>query len=691
MKMNKTLLLGFSLLTILLLVVLFPWLLSAQNPYALSLIKFWLNDAGALQIATAPYPPGPSNLIGSDQLGRDLLSFLAYGTRLTLGLALGVMVGRMILAIPVGIWAGMGNPIAKRSIDRFNLVLTTIPPLLIAIIVLRIDLFTSLYKAESIALFIFTLSLLGWSKLAAVVYKSTEHIMSETYILSEKAIGKSELKIVFEHLIPHLLPELVILAVMEIAAALTLLMQLGIFSIFIGNLKIIKDSSSGGYSYFNVSFEPEWSSLLGSARDYIRVAPWIALSAGFMFFYTVLAFNLLGEGLRQHYQALKASPQIKRVSTYRKSLPWLITIIALFAISLWPQSINYEPVYDKSMFKADTQDALTELIHKQLKTEGMEALSSDGYIQSFNAAPSFMTKSSSLSLNGEILTNEAYQILAGSNVSASAKIVDGTALVFDQTDLSGLCLLVDTKLVSFNQLLNNAKNLKERGAAAVLISNETPSGSPLAAPLPIISLSKQQPLIGSKFQLELLGQTQEGLGKNFAATFKGSEPTLAHNQVILLMDYHSLNPQNQGEKLSFYFNLIHNLSTHRKELKRSISIVLTDGNEGLHHYAQHGLIQNKNVNLVLDLRALEGKSFDKLSFSDTLSPISRYYGYVFAKQFKTLAKPVLAERPMLLSDENAWLFKTNGLTTLNFKASPGDKSSEALTKLLLKSILINGR
>lgn len=601
------------------------------------------------------------------------------------------MAGRMILAIPIGIWAGMGNQFAKRSIDRFNLVLTTIPPLLIAIIVLRIDLFTSLYKAESIALFIFTLSLLGWSKLASVVYKSTEHIMSETYILSEKAIGKSNLRIVFEHLMPHLLPELVILAVMEIAAALTLLMQLGIFSIFIGNLKIIKDSSSGGYSYFNVSFEPEWSSLLGSARDYIRVAPWIALSAGFMFFYTVLAFNLLGEGLRQHYQALKASPQIKRVSVYKRGLPWLLAIASLFAVSLWPQVIQYESVYSQSMFKADSQDALTEIIRKNLEAQGLEALSLDGFNQTFSAAPSFIAKSSDVSLDGQPLSKDEYQILAGLSASVNAKIIDGTALVFDETDLNGLCLWVDTKLVSFNQLLTNAKALKDRGVTAILISSEVPSGNTLAAALPIISLSKSQNLVGSTCKIELLGQTQDGLGQNFAGTFKGSEPTLAHNQVILLMDYHSLNPEKQGEKLSFYFNLIHNLSNHRKELKRSISVVLTDGNEGLYHYAQHGLIQNKNVNLVLDLRVLDGKSFDKLSFSDTLSPISRYYGYVFAKQFKTLAKPVLAERPMLLTDENAWLFKTNGLTTLTFKASPGETPPEELTKLLLKSILINGR
>ena len=74
---------------------------------------------------------------------------------------------------------------------------------------------------------------------------------------------------------------------MEIAQVLTLMMQLGLFSVFIGNLKVVKDSAREGYSFFNITFEPEWSSLLGTARDFIRVAPWIAIWTGIAFFLTV--------------------------------------------------------------------------------------------------------------------------------------------------------------------------------------------------------------------------------------------------------------------------------------------------------------------------------------------------------------------------------------------------------------------
>lgn len=691
MKYNKTLLLAIALLTLIVAVVLLPGTITAQNPYALSLIKFWLGDNGALQIATAPYAPGSDHLLGTDQLGRDLLSFLAYGTRLTLGLALGIMLGRMLLAIPLGIWAGMGNPLASRLIARFNLVLTTIPPLLIAIIILRIDLFTSLYKAQSIGLFIVTLSLLGWSKLAAVVYKSTEQLMAETFMLSETAIGKSKTQLIWQHLLPHLLPELVILSVMEIAAVLTLLMQLGIFSIFIGNLKIIKDSSSGGYSYFNVSFEPEWSSLLGSARDYIRVAPWIALSAGFMFFYTVLSFNLLGEGLRQHYQLIKANPRLRRRPSPVRILSLGLAALLLMALSFWPNTTSYQPYYTAAFF--DTADAknLVNRIEAAFKAEGLESLSSEGFVQSFDSALAFKASQASLRLNESQVPQEAFQILAGTATNVEGRIVDGTTRIYDQSNLSGLWLWVDTTLIGYPQLLNCAEDLKARGAIGLILSEEmTPNGS-LALALPIIQLSRSNFDFEDSLSLRLEGTVFSGMGQNLAATIKGSEPTLAHNQVLLLMDYHSLEPKASSAKLAQYFNIIHHLSAERNQLKRSISVVLTDGDAGLHYYALHGLVQNKNVNLVLDLRSLTGSGFDKLAFSDALSPISRYYGYVFAKQFKDAAKSLLANRPAQITAEDKRLFDENGLATLVIKPTAGETPPDVLTQCLLKVIISNGR
>ena len=189
---NWPLIIGTALLLVLCFVLIFPDWLTSKNPYGLSFIKFWINEDGALKMATAPYPPSGANPLGSDQIGRDLLSFLLYGCRLTLLLAVGITLFRFLLALPVGIAAGMNRSLCQRIIDRFNLVFTTIPPLLVAIIILRIDLFSSLYKAQSIGIFILTLTLVGWSKVASVIERSTATIMSETYILAERAIGKSE-------------------------------------------------------------------------------------------------------------------------------------------------------------------------------------------------------------------------------------------------------------------------------------------------------------------------------------------------------------------------------------------------------------------------------------------------------------------------------------------------------------------
>ena len=93
-----------------------------------------------------------------------------------------------------------------------------------------------------------------------------------------------------------MIPETIVLFFMEIARVLAMMMQLGIFSVFVGNLRIIKDTE-GGVSYYDFSFEPEWASMLSTSRNAISVAPWAIIFPALAFFVSVLGFNLFGEGL----------------------------------------------------------------------------------------------------------------------------------------------------------------------------------------------------------------------------------------------------------------------------------------------------------------------------------------------------------------------------------------------------------
>ncbi len=128
------------------------------------------------------------------------------------------------------------------------------------------------------------------------------------------AIGKNRRKIALENVVPHLAPELIVLFFMEIARALSMIMQLGIFSIYVGNLHVIKSTDLGNIIYYDMSFEPEWASLLSSSRNLVNAAPWAIMFPALAFFISVLAFNMFGEGLRKALQ----SKNSKVIPSFRK-------------------------------------------------------------------------------------------------------------------------------------------------------------------------------------------------------------------------------------------------------------------------------------------------------------------------------------------------------------------------------------
>lgn len=711
---NWPLIIGAAMLLILCFILIFPNWLTSKNPYGLSFIKFWIDGDDTLKMATAPYPPGPANLLGSDQIGRDLFSFLLYGCRLTLLLAVGITSFRFLLALPIGIAAGMSSPTAHRIIDRFNLVFTTIPPLLVAIIVLRIDLFSSLYKSQSIAIFIVTLTLVGWSKVASVVEHSTSSIMSETYILAERAIGKSQTRIAREHVLPHLRSEAIILFFMEIASALTLLMQLGLFSIFVGNLKIIRDSFSGGYSYFNVTFEPEWSSLLGSARDYIRVAPWIALSAGAVFFLTVLGFNLFGEGLRLYFQKAQQNKPVPLFHFFNRKWQILTAVLFVAVIFLkWPTTYNFDPIYEANQLLSleNTEQFSIQGSQKWIESQfthlGLEPLTDVGYQQTFSKKTGFELDECTFQIGKSPLTyGKDFVLSGGSPLKGHSPVINFTENFYKLEEkssgalsqaLENQILYIDTRLIPMENVLRQQQFIKDLGAKAVIVSEGVDGIVPLTLALPIFSLSKEQAdtlegeiVKGISADFRITGNAIEGKGINYFAKITGKEPTMAHNTLILGMDYQGATKEIRAEKLAFYFNLIANLNAHQDRINRTVVFAIFDSSEGLSYYSEHALVQNKNINLYLDLTDLENNQFDKVAFSDALSPISRYYGFVFADQFKKNSKAWLDDKPLALNTWDQLLYKEEGITTLNVKTvGDGDKSLSDLGKRLIKTLLEN--
>jgi ABC-type dipeptide/oligopeptide/nickel transport system permease subunit len=250
---------GLLVAALLLVAVLAPWL----APFAPDQVA-----AGApLQV------PSPAHLMGTDALGRDLLSRVIYGARAALLLA-GIGVGvAALLGIAPGLAAGYFGGWSDRALSRAVEVWLAFPGLLLAVILVA-RLGPSLSNA---ALALGIASAPGFFRLARA---ETMCAKSGAYIEAARSLGANHHRIVFRHILPNILPSLIVLATMR---AGTLIL------------------AGGGLSFVGLGAQPpaaEWGALLAQGRDAMGDAPWLALFPGLAIMLTVAGLNLLGDGLR---------------------------------------------------------------------------------------------------------------------------------------------------------------------------------------------------------------------------------------------------------------------------------------------------------------------------------------------------------------------------------------------------------
>ncbi|NBG89472.1 ABC transporter permease subunit [Isachenkonia alkalipeptolytica] len=317
-RINFPLLVGGVLVLVMLFAYFFPQALTDKNPNVEESAKYieirqdgeWVEE-----FATRPFPPNRENIMGSDEAGRDIYTRIIYGTRNTLRVALLVVLLRILVAMPLGIMAGMGVKPVSVFINMFNTFFTTIPKLLIAFVILNINYFRNLEMDRAIVAFAVVLTVIGWSKLASMIEDQTALIMEEDFIEGEVAVGKNPLQIGVQNLLPHLIPHVVSFLFIEIGMVLFLLAQLSVLTVFVGPRRMpLAEAFQGN---FEMAFEPEWGSMLARAPEVIRLYPdrmWLTLFPALAFFLGVTAFNLTGEGLRIEFQ--KRNSQI--VSFIRK-------------------------------------------------------------------------------------------------------------------------------------------------------------------------------------------------------------------------------------------------------------------------------------------------------------------------------------------------------------------------------------
>jgi ABC-type dipeptide/oligopeptide/nickel transport system permease subunit len=286
---NFPLLAGGLVVLLLFLGVLFGPVLAPENPYLHSRRVLEYRDG---TFYSPPFPPSAEYPLGTDELGRDTLSMLLYGTRNTLVAAAFITMARLALGLLLGSLAGWNE---SRLVDQIVMgavqVLAALPMLLVAIIfIFALDI------RRGLPVFIIALCTIGWGEIAQYVRAEFIRIKGEPFLDSGRVIGLTPLELAVRHVLPNVVPTLIVIALLEMGAVLMILGELGFVGVYIGGGISIQIDDFTQQRYFSV---PEWGAMMAGSRMYARSRPWMVLFPSIAFFVSVGGFNLLGEGLRR--------------------------------------------------------------------------------------------------------------------------------------------------------------------------------------------------------------------------------------------------------------------------------------------------------------------------------------------------------------------------------------------------------
>jgi peptide/nickel transport system permease protein len=244
--------------------VLAPWIMP-HDPFEQSF--------DGLDLMGGPLPPGGEYLLGTDLLGRDLASRLILGTRTSL--IIGVVANgiAVILGAGVGIAAGYFGGWTAAILMRFTDLMMAFPALLLAIVLAAIF-------QPSLMIVALVIAMVNWVQMSRVIYTETRSLAEREFIQVQRAIGSSPLRILGKHLLPHLLSSIIVFGTLGISTTVLLEATL---------------------SFLGVGVQPpmpSWGNIIFENQTYFSTAPWLVFIPGLLIVLLALAFNLVGDALR---------------------------------------------------------------------------------------------------------------------------------------------------------------------------------------------------------------------------------------------------------------------------------------------------------------------------------------------------------------------------------------------------------
>jgi peptide/nickel transport system permease protein len=251
---------GLAIIGALVFVAMFAPLLAPYNPYTVSL------DA-RLQ------PPGEGHPLGTDELGRDILSRLLYGARVSLWVGIVTVALAGLIGVTGGVAAGYMGGACDAIIMRLVDVFLAFPVIILAIAIVAV-------RGPGLTNVLVALALVYWTTYARVARGVVLTVREEEYTWAARAVGASAPRIMLHHLLPNAVAPLIVLASLGMGTAIL---------------------AEAALSFLGLGIQPpeaSWGSMLNTGMQFLRDASFLSTFPGLAIFVTVLGFNLLGDGLR---------------------------------------------------------------------------------------------------------------------------------------------------------------------------------------------------------------------------------------------------------------------------------------------------------------------------------------------------------------------------------------------------------
>jgi peptide/nickel transport system permease protein len=259
-KKNKMALVGTGIVLFFILLAVFAPLLA---PYS-------INEQ---DLSLRLQAPSKEHLFGTDDFGRDIFSRVIYGARISLWVGFFSVLGSVIVGSLLGIIAGYYGRWIDGIISRIFDIMLAFPSILLAIGIVAV-LGPSLKNA------LIAIAIINIPNFGRLIRSRVLSIKQEEYIMAAKAIGMSDARILFHHILPNSMAPIIVQGTLAIATA------------------IIEAAALGFLGLGAQPPNPEWGKMLADSKDYLTQAPWTMVFPGLAIMLTVLGFNLMGDGLR---------------------------------------------------------------------------------------------------------------------------------------------------------------------------------------------------------------------------------------------------------------------------------------------------------------------------------------------------------------------------------------------------------